>query len=147
MLFNKGIQKRMTKEEAKKLLKYHGFTHEDVNHPKMEKGFLGMLRPFAGDLIEENYHEVMEAIKALSDDLRDNEKVDREVISAIWGICYYTRAWAIESESALQRNNLIKKDQVEKLKNWIDVISYTTKMILDGCDNPTAFEFYENYFN
>lgn len=133
----------MTKKEAKQLLQYHSFRDSDINHPKMEHGFLGMLRPFKGKLIEENYHEIIEAIKTLADELRDEEKVDKEIIAAIWNICHMTRSWAIEPEGMLRRNELINKEQIEKLENWIDVISYSTMNVLDGCDNKTAFEFYD----
>jgi len=134
----------MTKEEAKQILKYHSFTHEDINHPKTERGFLGMLRPFSGELIEDNYHEVINAIQVLTDQLRDNEKVDKEVISAVWGICHLTRSWAIDPEGMLQKNNLIKKEQIEKLKKWVESISYAIMMIMDGSNNETAFDFYTN---
>lgn len=134
----------MTIEEAKQILKYHSFTDEDVNHPKMEKGFLGMLRPFSGKLYEENYHEVIAAIKTLADEIRDKEKIDKEVISAIWGICHLTRSWAIEKEGMLQSNNLINDEQIKKLEKWIESISYITFAILDGCDDLTAFNFYEH---
>ena len=134
----------MTKEEAKQILKYHSYTNEDVNHPKMEKGFLGMLRPFSGKLIEENYHEVIEAIRTLADELRNGDEVDREVISTIWGICHLSRSWALEKDGMLRRNNLINEEQIEQLEKWIESISYATMMILDGFDNATAFEFYED---
>lgn len=133
----------MTKKEAKRILKYHSFTSEEVNHPKMENGFLGMLRPFSGELIEENYHEVVKAIQILADDLRDHKKIDREVISAVWGICHLTRSWAIDPKGMLQRNKLIKKEQIEKLEKWVESISYATMMILDGSDNETAFDLYK----
>jgi hypothetical protein len=132
----------MTKDEAKEILKYHSFTHEDLNHSKMERGFLGMLRPFSGELIEENYHEVIQALKVLANELRNNKQIDKEIISAIWGICHLTRSWAIDKEGMLQRNNLIKEAQIAKLEEWIGNISYATMMILDGSDNATAFEFY-----
>jgi hypothetical protein len=134
----------MTKEEAKKVLKYHSFINEDINHPKMGKGFLGMLRPFSGELIEDNYHEIITAIKVLADDLRKGKNIDKEVISSIWGICHLTRSWAIEEDGMLRRNNLISEEQIKKLENWIETISYATMMILDGCDNLVAFEFYED---
>lgn len=134
----------MTKEEAKNILRYHSFTHEDINHPRMKRGFLGMLRPFLGELVEKNYHEVMGAIKVLADDLREEDKIDREIISTIWSICHLARSWAIQPGGMLRRNNLIKKEQVKKLEDWVEAISYTTMMILDGSDNQTAFEFYQD---
>lgn len=133
----------MTPKEAKKILKYHSFTDEDLNHPKMKNGFLGMLRPFLGKLNEANYHEVMEAIRTLADELRDKEKIDREVILAIWGICHLTRSWAIEKEGMLQRNNLINDEQIKKLEKWVESISYAIMMILGGSDDSTVFELRE----
>ena len=50
----------------------------------MEKGFLRMLRPFSGKLIEENYHEIIKAIKTLADELRDKKQINKDIISAIW---------------------------------------------------------------
>lgn len=134
----------MTIKEAKQILKYHSFTAEDVKHPKMENGFLGMLRPFSGKLYEENYHEVIAAIKTLADEIRGKEKIDKDVISAIWGICHLTRSWAIEKEGMLQRNNLITEKQIKILEKWVEAISYAILMILDGSDNSTAFELYEH---
>ena len=131
-------------KEAKQKLKFHSLTSDDINHPKMERGFLGMLRPFSGELSEENFHEVVKAIQILSDELRNHKKIDKKVISAIWGICHLTRSWAIEKEGMLQSNNLINDEQIKKLEKWIESISYVTFTILDGCDNSTAFEFYEH---
>ncbi|BDD03990.1 hypothetical protein [Aureibacter tunicatorum] len=137
----------MTKKEAKEILKYHSFTHEDIDHPKSKRGFLGMLRPFTGELIEENFHEVITAIKTISDELRTNEKIDREVIIALWGICHFTRNWAINPEGMLQRNGLIEKQQIKLLEVWIETISYATFSILEGSDNLTAFDLYKNQSN
>jgi len=134
----------MTLEEAKQLLKYHSFMDSDINHPKMESGFLGMLRPFSGELNEDNYHEIIKAIRILADELRNKQQIDKEVISAIWGICHQTRSCAIDKDGMLRRNNLIRDEQIKKLEKWIETISYATMMILDGSDNSIAFEFYEN---
>lgn len=52
----------MTLSQAKELLLIHaGYP----NHPKTERGFLGSLRPFQGQLVEENFHEVMSALRVL----------------------------------------------------------------------------------
>lgn len=132
----------MTKKDAKNILKHHSMS--DSRFDSDNKGFLGMLRPFSGQLEEKNYHEIMAAIRVLASDLRSSEKIDRDVISAIWGICHLTRLWAIDRNCMLQRNNLIQAKQIKKLENWIEIISYSTMMILDGHDNQTAFELYKN---
>jgi len=132
----------MTTIEAKELLKHHSLTHKDMNHPKSEDGFLGMLRPFNGKLIEKNFHEVREAIVTLAKELSANEEIDRDVISAIWSICHLTRFWSIEPDSMLQRNNLISQEQIEILRNWIGAISFNTMLILDGnSDEATLRDF------
>lgn len=132
----------MTKEEAKEVLMYHSFTHEDINNPKTENGFLGMLRPFRGELIEANYHEIMEAIKTLSDELETEDKIDKEIISALWGICHLGRAWGLHPDGMLRRNNLITQEQIQVLKGWIENISYATMSLLDGSGIEVAFEPY-----
>jgi hypothetical protein len=132
----------VTKGEAKELLLYHSFIHENINHPKVENGFLGMLRPFKGKLIEANFHEVIEAIKTLADELETENKVDKEIISALWGICHLGRAWAIHPDGMLRRNNLIKEAQIQKLEGWIEDISYATMMLLNGSGKEVAFEPY-----
>ncbi len=133
----------MTKEEAKEILKFHSFSHDDIDNPKMTRGFLGVLRPFTGELKRENYIEIMEALKILSDEIRDNDTIEKDIISSIWGICHLARSWAIEPEGMLQHNNLISQKQIKELEEWIDSISYATFMLLDGCDIETAFEFYD----
>lgn len=132
----------MTKEEAKELLMYHSFTHEDIDHPKSENGFLGMLRPFSGELIEDNFHEVMEALKTLAHELETEEKIDKKVISALWRICHLSRAWAIHPDGMLRRNNLITDKQIQELEGWIEDISYATMFLLDGSGIEVAFEPY-----
>ena len=132
----------MTKEEAKEVLMYHRFTHEDIKTPKAENGFLGMLRPFRGELIEANYHEIMEAIKTLADELEAEDKVDKKTISALWGICYLGRTWGLHPDGMLRRNNLIKQEQIQELEGWIEDISYATMSLLDGNGIEVAFEPY-----
>ncbi|WP_348773208.1 hypothetical protein [Paenibacillus pabuli] len=52
----------MNREEAVILLKCHAFAYDDLNHLTMESGFHGSLRPFRGNLNEENFHELMEIL-------------------------------------------------------------------------------------
>lgn len=121
----------MTKQEAKELLLHHSFNHEDFEDPKSARDFLGMLRPFNGTLLEENYHEVMAALRVLADDFT-HPTVDREIIAALWGICHFARAWGLEPEGMLRSNNLIRDEQIQQLADWVDSISYATCCLLDG---------------
>ena len=54
----------MDKNEAKELLSFHSTRNEDIDNMKWEKGFLGSLRPFRGELYEENLFEVIECLRA-----------------------------------------------------------------------------------
>jgi len=42
----------MDKEEALLLLSFHSTRNSDIDNPKWENGFLGILRPFKGELTD-----------------------------------------------------------------------------------------------
>lgn len=133
----------MTLTEAKELLLLHGFQHADAaENPKAERGFLGALRPYGGHLIEENFHEVMQALRVLAPTLT-GKAIDREVVAALWAICHLARAWGIHPEGMLRRNGLIEESDVDKLETWVDMISYAAFCLLDGTGEEVAFEGYE----
>ncbi len=135
----------MTKKEAIELLKHHSFTHDNHSHSKSEKGFLGMLRPFKGELIESNFHELMNVLKTLKGQF-EQECIDRELISKFWSICQLSKSWGIERNGMLRSNNLISKKQVETLSDWVDCISYTIMNLLEGVSEKVAFEHYNYNF-
>ena len=85
----------MTALEAKELLKHHSYNHDDLDNSKTEKVFLGMLRPFQGELYEDIFHELMTIIKTLKQEF-ENDKIDKQVISSFWGICHLGKAWGLE---------------------------------------------------
>jgi hypothetical protein len=136
----------MTEKEAIDLLKHHSFTHEDIGNPKTETGFLGMLRPFRGELFESNFHEVMEILKVLKGQLK-GDTIDRQIISNLWGICHLSRAWGLEEEGMLRRNGLLSDAQRDLLSNWTDCISYTVMNLLEGLPDNEAFESYTFYLD
>ncbi len=57
---------------------------------------------------------------------------------------HLSRAWAIEEDGMLRRNNLISKEQVALLSEWIDCISYAVMVLFEGNEDE-AFEPYEQY--
>lgn len=134
----------MTQAEALELLKHHSYNHEDIGHPKTVKGFLGMLRPFSGQLYDENFHELITILKILKQEFR-NDKSDRQIISSFWGICHFSNAWGFYREGMLKRNNLLSDKQIEQLVTWVDCISYVVMGLLDGMNDEQAFEPYEIY--
>lgn len=133
----------MTSEEARESLRFHSGSHPDVDDPRWSRGFLGMLRPYHG-LREESFHEVMEALRVLADDLQA-EKVDREVVSALFGICHLARAWGIHPRGMLRSNGLIDSADVERLEQWVWTISYATLCVLDGSTDEAFHEYDAEY--
>jgi hypothetical protein len=132
----------MTTTEAKELLLLHSFAHSDIHHPKMISGFLGSLRPYSGHLVEQNYHEVMAALRVLAPSL-EQPMVDREVIKALWGICHLAHSWGVHPDGMLRRNGLIETPDIERLERWIGRISYATMILLDGGGIDEAFHDYD----
>ncbi|WP_414943583.1 hypothetical protein [Amycolatopsis sp. cmx-11-32] len=130
----------MTPADAREALQFHACVHPDVDDPRWQRGFLGSLRPFTG-LREENFHEVMSALRVFAEPLQA-DMVPREVISTLVGICHFARAWGVEPEGMLRRNDLIGDTDVARLDEWISTISYALTMIMDG-DVAEAFDEYD----
>lgn len=53
----------MTSEEARISLSFHSGRNSDIKDPRWINGFLGSLRKFNGDIIEENFIDVMNCLK------------------------------------------------------------------------------------
>lgn len=127
----------MTTQEARELLLLHSFGHGDLDHPKMVGGFLGSLRPYQG-LNEKNYHELMEAVRTLAPELQ-RESVDREIISALWSICYCTWLWGLEPGGMLRRNGLIAPEDVRLLSDWLEYLGMAVMLLLEESSVEAAF--------
>ena len=133
----------MTATEARAILLAHAGMPADFEDPRFTGGFLGMLRPYK-QLYEHNFHEVMLALRTIASSL-ENPAIDRELISALWGICHFGRAWALETGSMLQRNDLISIADAERLSEWLNIISYAVASLLDDSGMKEAFEPYALY--
>jgi hypothetical protein len=131
----------MTRTEAYNLLLAHATVHPDENHPLHSSGFLAMLRPYKR-LLESNFHEVMQALRAVAPDLQNGPSIDRNLMTALWDICHYARAWALEPEGMLRKNQLITVTDQERLADWLNIISDTVSNLLEGADETVAFEAY-----
>lgn len=75
----------------------------------MGKGFLGSLRPFCGELYEENFFEVMECLRALKDEFSEAD-IDKDIISDIAAIIHYPRVWSAP-DGMLGSNHLLTEEQ------------------------------------
>lgn len=134
----------MDKETAKTLLSFHSGRNDDINNPKWKNGFLGSLRPFRGELIENNFFEVMECLRVLKDDL-SKPMVDKNIVSDVIAITYFTRCW-IDPEGMLGSNHLLSDNQTKDLMAWADIIDYCFMCLLDGAEEE-AFSLYYDYLD
>jgi len=131
----------VTLSEARRLLLRHGGLPEDDEGPEaIEDGFLGSLRPYRG-LREDHFHEVMEALRVAAP-LLEAPRLDRQLVSALWGMCHFARAWGVHPDGMLRDNKLISDEDVARLEKWVSDISYAVAMILDG-SRDSAFEDYQ----
>lgn len=131
----------MTHEEAKHLLLFHSAAlpyEEGAN-----EGFLFLLRPYGGVLPEAAYHEIVLALRVVAPALQKPE-IDREIMSALWDICYHTRLWCIEPDGMLRRNGLIRDEDVATLGRWVDTLNWAISAILAGADEAEAFNDYDH---
>lgn len=133
--FNKLIYQAiyMTKTEAVELLKFHSGSHDDINNIKYEKGFLGMLKWCSGELYEDNYNEVLAIIDTLKDELQ-GDLVDRRIIANLMCIYYYAKLWALDEDSMLRRNRLLRDEQVALLNVWVSNILERIIVTLDSIE-------------
>jgi hypothetical protein len=134
----------MTEDDAKKSLFLHSFRYDLADSPHMESGFLGMLRPYRG-LREESFHEVMAALETLGPSLARGSSIDRHVISSLWSICLLAHAWGVEPDGMLRRNGLISTEDVQRLEEWIKIISWAVFFVIDGGDDESALGPYRQY--
>ncbi len=132
----------MEPNEAKELLAFHSSRHSDVHNPKWEHGFLGSLRPFRGELHEENFIEVMECLRALAEEL-SAAAINRELVSDIVAIIHLSRVWAAP-DGMLGSNCLLTEEQTKLLLAWADIIETCFVYLLDEMEEE-AFSEYEAY--
>jgi hypothetical protein len=110
-----------------------------VDSPRWTFGFLGSLRPFTG-LREENFHEVMAALRTLAPTLQE-DAVARDVVAGLVGVCHLGRAWGVHPEGMLRLNGLIPDEDVARLEAWVWTISYATMCVLDGAIDEAFHEY------
>ncbi len=140
----------MTEAEAKELLLLHSFGHPSQDYEKMNRGFLGSLRPYRGHLSDENFHEVMAALRVLAPSLRQSS-VDQEVVGSLWSLCFLSRLWAVHPKGMLQSNGLIKPEDVQKMEGWLKCIEYAVMILLSAQGNQSgafkeAFHIYDTTY-
>ena len=134
----------MDKNKARELLSFHSSRNSDIHNPKWTGGFLGSLRPFCGELCEENFIEVMECLRALKDEF-GAAAVEKDIVGDIVAIIHLTREWAVP-DGMLGRNGLLTEEQTKCLMTWVDIMEGCLMYLLSD-DEEDAFSDYEDYRN
>lgn len=127
----------MTKEEAIISLSFHSGRNSDISDPRWINGFLGSLRKFNKDIVESNFIDVVECLKTISE-VFQKDKIDREVMTDIYGILYQTTIWLKDGGMLSDIDDEMKS----KIKYWMEMYSYAI-MVLLGCLEG----FYEEAFH
>lgn len=134
----------MSIDEAKELLSYHSGRNGNIDNPKWINGFLGSLRPFRGELIEDNFIEVMECMKVLQEEF-GQDRIDKNIVSDIVGITHLARLWAAP-DGMLGANKLLSEEQTAKLNLWVDMIQEALMWLLEDAPEE-AFWSYKMYLD
>jgi hypothetical protein len=122
---------------AKEVLLYHVNPHDDTDSPR---GFLGSLRSYRG-LQERNLHEVIAAVAALAPHFQE-AALDREIVTALWQVCFFARYWGLRPDSMLQRNHLISEEDTRRLAEWVDAIEEAVVSLLSGFELHSSLDRY-----
>lgn len=132
----------MTCEEAKLSLSFHSGRNSDIKNPKWINGFLGSLRKFNGDIIEENFIDVMKCLKILATEF-SSDIVDKNLLADIYGILYQTTVW-IQDGGLLSNIDCTVKN---KIKYWMQMYSYAIVLLLDYSEQAyqEAFMEFDDY--
>jgi hypothetical protein len=60
-------------------------------------------------------------------------------------MCLLARAWGVEPNGMLRRNGLISAEGVQRLDEWVNIISWAVFFLIGGEGRESAFEMYERY--
>lgn len=128
----------MTREEAKLSLSFHSGRNSDIKNPRWINGFLGSLRKFNGDIIEENFIDVMKCLKVLATDFA-SDTIDKNLLADVYGILYYTTVWIQEGGLLSDIDSKIKN----KISYWMQMYSYAIALLLDYSEQAYQEAFME----
>ena len=97
-----------------------------------------MLRPYRG-LRVDVLDDVMACLRACAPLLMAPD-VPRDLVSAVWGISFLGRSWALDPDGMLRRNHLIADTDRATLSDFLERFDYAVMMLLDGVTEAEAFE-------
>ncbi|MEL6676898.1 MAG: hypothetical protein AAFR61_32115 [Bacteroidota bacterium] len=103
-----------------------------IFHASPEEGsFLNMLRPYRG-LKEEIFLDLRTALQQMEPEFKAAKKADKDLMSAIWTLCFSAKYWGTEPDSMLVRNELITDADRQTLRTWINELSLMMATFLQG---------------
>lgn len=112
----------MTPEDAIKRLEFHA---------QPEQGsFLYMLRPYSGlraDVLADLHAALVAATPCFS-----NPELPTGLVSALWAISHYGRAWALMPDGMLRANQLINDADLATLESFLSDFDDAVARLLDG---------------
>jgi hypothetical protein len=79
---------------------------------------------------EESFREIMEALASLQKRFERNVRVDRELMSALWNICFAARRRAAHPYDGAESTDPARDPA--RLAMWLDTIAYTIEHLLAG---------------
>lgn len=120
----------MSFDTAREKLSFHCGAHPSIEDERWENGFL-QLAGRAGGLPKEAMLDVTDCVDAVESHLCAAENLDRQVISSLWGIIHFARAWSIDPESSAVQEGRVSEQDREELRAWVDDLSYRIAMMLD----------------
>lgn len=121
----------MNFDEAKERLAFHCGSDPRIQDPRYTEGFLSTLRPYS-ELRRDVMDDVRACFKVVREHLADSPSLDRDLVNSLWGIVHFGRAWAIDPDGMLKRNNLISEHDSKELECWLNDLSHDIAMELDG---------------
>jgi hypothetical protein len=140
----------MTHAEARRCLLLHcvAVDYEEQLSPAenevLERGFLGMLRPYRG-LIDDNFHQTMQALLIVGEELHQTPALDRKLVHAVWDTLFTARMWGMRPNQMLQSNKLIAADDLPRLESYLDSIERTMLDFLRGRPPADAVRIYAGH--
>ncbi|MFT8348947.1 hypothetical protein [Clostridium saccharoperbutylacetonicum] len=129
----------MNKKEALVLLSFHSGRNSDIHNPKWINGFLGALRKFDGSLLDKNFEEVMECLKIVAEEFK-NEKIDRDLLADVYGVYYQTSLWI--SQRGILRD--LPLEVRKKLEVYMYIYSDIVSLLLE-CNDESLEEIFGEY--
>lgn len=118
--------------KAKKIINFHanGPIKKIKNPTPEESGLLPNLRPYQGVLVDNHFHELMEAIFVIAKHDNDLKVIDKNIVECLWWICSQARLLGVYEKGPLRRNKIITKKDSKKLQDWVHTIETTILMYL-----------------